>query len=156
MKQKMKYVGILFVLCVAFASCQNDKSKQKSEQIEIAPTFCKEDTIEVARLATEYLEHLKNKEFDLALQMLNHMRNDSILALSEEEKRDLQQQYQTFPVLAYKIEGISLNDEYTTEVMYSVEFFKKEPGQEEVPNTMKFRLNPQKINDIWYLGVLNR
>lgn len=142
MKQKMKYVGILFILCVAFASCQNDKSKQKSEQIEIAPTFSKEDTMEVARLATEYLEHLKNKEFDLALQMLNHMRNDSILALSEEEKKDLKQQYQTFPVLAYRIEGISLNDEYTTEVMYSIEFFKKEPGQEEVPNTMKFRLNP--------------
>ncbi len=74
------------------------------------------------------------------------MQNDSVKALSEQEQEDLKQQYHTFPVLSYKIEGITLNDERNTEVAYSVEFFKKQAGQEDFPNTMSFRLNPQKIN----------
>ena len=42
-----------------------------------------------------------------------------------------------------------------TEVAYSIEFFKKQEDDER-PNTLNFRLNPQKIDDVWYLSVLNR
>ena len=156
MKQKMKYVGFLFLLCVAITSCNNAGNKQAAQEVEVTPLFSEKDTAEVVRLTTEYLDHLQKKELDLALQMLNHMQNDSVKALSEKEQEDLRQQYRTFPVLSYKIEGITLNDERNTEVTYSVEFFKKQAGQEDYPNTMSFCLNPQKINGTWYLGVLNR
>lgn len=153
----MKYTGILFILCMAFVSCHNAGSKKEAgQQAEVIPTFCKADTADVERLANEYLEHLKKKEFDLALQMLYHMRNDSILELSNKEREDLKLQYKAFPVLSYRIEGIAFKDAYNTEVMYSIEFFKREPGQENIPNTMNFRLNPQKIGSTWRLGVLNK
>lgn len=150
----MRHAGILFILCIAIASCKSNKSKSEEKQID--PVFSKQDTADVVGLATEYLEHLKNKEFDLGLQMLRCMRNDSVFELSEAERNDLKMQYQMFPVLSYKIDGIILKDVHSTEVIYSVEFFKKGPGQEEIPNTMSFRLSPQKIDDIWHLGVLNR
>lgn len=151
----MRYAGLLLILCIAVASCDNSKSKSEEKQADI-PALSKQDTVDVVRLATEYLEHLKNKEFDIALQMLRCMRNDSVFKLSDTERSDLKLQYQTFPVLSYKIDGILFKDAHSTEVIYSVEFFKKEAGQEEIPNTMSFRLNPQKIKDIWHLGVLNR
>lgn len=151
----MRYAGLLLILCIAVASCDNSKSKSEEKQADI-PALSKQDTVDVVRLATEYLEHLKNKEFDIALQMLRCMRNDSVFELSEAERNDLKMQYQMFPVLSYKIDGIILKDVHSTEVIYSVEFFKKGPGQEEIPNTMSFRLSPQKIDDIWHLGVLNR
>ncbi|MBP9507133.1 MAG: hypothetical protein KBE85_04325 [Bacteroides sp.] len=156
MKQIMKYVGFLFLLCIVVTSCNNAKNKQEAKLVEIIPIFSKEDTAEVVRLTTEYLEHLKNKEFDLALQMLNQMKNDSVQTLSKKDQEDMKQQYRTFPVLSYTIEGIMMNDERNTEVTYSVEFFKKQAGQEDIPNTMSFCLNPQKIQGTWYLGVLNR
>lgn len=150
----MRYAGVLLMLCIAIASCNSNKSK--SEETQVEPAFSKQDTADVARLATEYLEHLKNKEFDLALQMLRSMRNDSVFELSDAERNDLKMQYQTFPVLSYNIDGIAFDDKHRTEVIYSIEFFKREPGQEDMPNTMNFRLNPQKIDDVWCLGVLNK
>lgn len=151
----MKYWGLLcFLLCIT-TSCQNTKSKQDNTSADMSPIFSKEDTVKVAGLATEYLEHLKKKEFDEAIQMLHNIQNDSILELSEQEKKNLMQQYKTFPVLSYQIGNLIFNNIYDAEVRYCIEFFKKKDGQEEIPNTMNFRLNSQKIKDEWHLGVLN-
>lgn len=154
MNQKIKYAGIYIILCVFAISCYNNK--QETVKTENTPVFCKKDTVEVTRLTTEYLEHLKNNEFDQAMQMLHYVRNDSVMELSDTEKGKLRKQYQTLPVLSYSLIGMKMNDPNTTEVIYSIEIFKKITGQENVPNTMNLRLNPQKVGDVWYLGVLNR
>lgn len=154
MNQKIKYAGIFIILCVIAISCHHNR--QESVKTETTPVFCKKDTVEVTRLTTEYLEHLKNKEFDQAIQMLHHVSNDSVMELSDTEKGKLRKQYQALPVLSYTITGMKMNDPNTTEVMYSIEIFEKIAGQENVPNTMNLRLNPQKVGDVWYLGVLNR
>lgn len=152
----MKYWGLCFLLCIA-TSCQNTKSKQGDDKsVNTIPIFSKADTVEVIGLTTEYLEHLKNKEFSEAIQMLYHIENDSVLVLSEQEKKTLIQQYKTFPVLSYQIGNLIFNNIYDAEVRYCIEFFKKQKGQEEIPNTMSFRLSSQKIDDKWRLGVLNR
>lgn len=150
----MKYWGLCFLLCMA-TSCQNTKSKQDNTSANMSPIFSKEDTIKVTRLATEYLEHLKKKEFDEAIQMLHNTQNDSILELSDQERKDMMQQHKTFPVLSYQIGSLIFNNIYDAEVRYCIEFFKKQEEQEEIPNTMNFRLNSRKIKDEWYLGVLN-
>lgn len=158
MKQKMKDVEFLFLLCLVMVACSNGKSKQGTKEVEdVSSIFCKEDTNTVVRLTTEYLDHLKKKEFEQALQMLHYAKSDSLSGISETERDDLTEQYSTFPVLSYEIKGVVFNpDLLNAEVMYTIEFFKLEPGQEGIPNTMNFRLNVQKMDDVWYLGVLNK
>lgn len=149
MKNRMKYGGLMLLLYMLTA-CNHTKQKQDTKEI-----FCKEDTTEVVMLATEYLEHLKNKEFNEAIQMIYHIEGDSVLKLTTNEQEDLMKQYEYFPVLSYKIESIFLSGIHSTEIMYNIKFFEKQEGDER-PNTLKFRLNPKRINNAWYLGVLNR
>lgn len=145
----------VFLLCVLLVACKSNKKAGQQSVEENAPAFCKEDTSEIVRLTTEYLEHLKNKEFDLAEQMLYHIQNDTVSALTDDERKGLEQQYEMFPVFSYEITGYYIKDAHNTEVAYSIEFFKKQEDDER-PNTLNFRLNPQKIDDVWYLSVLNR
>lgn len=149
MKNGIKYCWIIFLCCVVIA-CNNSKKQQENKGL-----FSKEDTTEVIRLATEYLEHLKNKDFDNAIKMLHLVKGDSIYSLSTEEQENLMQQYMSFPVLSYNIENLYLTGVRSTEIVYRIEFFEKQE-KDKRPNTLKFRLNPQRINNVWYLSVLNR
>lgn len=152
MNNGMKYGGGLFLLLILF-SCgrQISKESMETEQECLAPG----DTTRIVRLATEYLEHLKNKEFDEALNMLHVIRHDSVFGLDDVDIKKMKAQYETFPVLAYQINGCFIKGFHKTEVAYSIEFFKKEV-EDKIPNTLNFRLNPQKINNIWYLSLVTR
>lgn len=87
--------------------------------------------------------------------MLHHIQNDTVLALNDTEREQMELLYQRFPVLTYQIDGYHFNGIYDTEVVYSIEFFEKKAGDER-HNTLNFRLNPQKIKNVWYLSMLNR
>lgn len=150
----MKYWEFMILLCIVTSACKDTKSKQYMGENTV-PAFCKKDTVEVIRLTTAYLEFLKNKEFDKAVRMLHHIQDDTVLALNDTERKQMEQLYQLFPVLSYQIDGYYFNGIYNTEVVYRIEFFEKEGGDER-PNTLNFRLNPQKIKNVWYLSMLNR
>lgn len=150
----MKYWGFMILLCIVITACKNTKSEQYIEK-DTDLTFCRKDTNEIVRLTITYLECLKNKEFDKAIQMLHNIQNDTVLALNDIEKEKMKQLYRLFPVLSYEIDGYYFNGTRNTEVAYSIEFFEKKEGDER-PNTLNFRLNPQRIKDVWYLSMLNR
>lgn len=119
------------------------------------PMFCAGDTADVIHITTQYLEYLKNKEFDKAMDMLYHIEGDQASSLTEEEKTEMQKQYQLFPVLSYQITGYTFADPYNTEINYTITFFEKSEDSN-IPNTMAFSLKPQRINAIWCLSILNR
>lgn len=150
----MKYWEFMILLCIVTSACKDTKGEQYMGENTV-PAFCKKDTVEIVRLTTAYLEFLKNKEFDKAVRMLRHIQDGTVLALNDTERKQMEQLYQLFPVLSYQIDGYYFNGIYNTEVVYSIEFFEKEEGDER-PNTLNFRLNPQKIKDVWYLSMLNR
>lgn len=154
MKHIMKYWGFMTLLCIVIAACKKTKGEQYVGK-DTDPIFCRKDTAEIVRLTTTYLEYLKNKEFDKAIQMLHHIQNDTVLALNETEREKMEQLYQLFPILSYEIDGYYFNGIHNTEVAYSIEFFEKKEGDKR-PNTLNFRLNPQRIKDVWYLSILNR
>ena len=139
----------MFLLCVT-ASCHHTEKKQDEKSM-----FCKKDTVEILRLTNGYMEQLKNKNFDEAIRMLRHIEGDSVSSLNPDERKDLILQYNCFPVLSYKMETLILRGLCDTEVAFKVEFFEKQEG-DKIPNTLKIRLNPQKIKDVWYLSVLSR
>lgn len=156
MKQCVLPYCLVVMMLVGLFSCIGNKSNSDAKATDTIPTFCAGDTADVIRITTEYLEHLKNKEFDEAIQMLYHIEGDHVYALNEQEKTELQKQYELFPVLAYKINGYTFTDPYHTEIKYTITLFEKNAGNSSMPNTMSFSLRPQRINAVWCLSVLNR
>lgn len=148
------YIGILIIV-ISLYSCGGNTSRQKSDANDTIPTFCAGDTADVIRITTEYLEHLKNKEFDEAMRMLYHIEGDHAYALTDQEKVELQKQYQLFPVLSYQINGYTFTNPHHTEINYTITFFEKSEDST-IPNTMAFSLKPQRINAVWCLSILNR
>lgn len=142
-------------MAIGLFSCTGNRSGHSTKATDTIPTFCAGDTADVIRITTEYLEHLKNKEFDQAIQMLYHIEGEHAYALTDKEKSELQKQYELFPVLSYKINGYTFIDPYHTEINYTITMFEKETNNS-IPNTMSFSLKPQRINAVWCLSILNR
>lgn len=151
MRKNILFSLLVISLTFVFVSC-SEQGKQKSVDV---PEFCAGDTADVLNLATKYLEHLKNKEFEQALAMVYHIEGDEVFQLTKSEKEALQKQYQLFPVLDYRIDSYTFTNAHNTEVRYTVTFFEK-TSDSDLPNTMAFSLKPQRINAVWCLSILNR
>ena len=61
----------LFIVAgaIGLRSCSGCSSGDKGKETDTIPTFVKADTTEVLRLTQEYLEYVKNKEYDKAVAM---------------------------------------------------------------------------------------
>lgn len=151
------FIGCLLIACAFFASCSScSSSKERAVTTQDSvPTFCKADTTEVLKMAETYLEHLKNKEFDAALDMLCTIENDSVKPLPEKERQTIVGQQNVFPVLDYKLESYKFQNENNVELTYTIEFFKKAEG-EEIPNTIRITFAPERIGGVWYLTLMNK
>lgn len=158
MRSFIKITTFFCILTLLFScKCSNNTTEAELDNVQaIVPKFDAQDSMVVSALATQYLDYLKNKQVDSALAMLSSFRNDSVLTLLDADRKDLLKQYAQFPVLSYQIGSIVFIDNNKSELHYCVEFFERKPGQEDYPNTMNFRLNPQKIDGVWHLGVLNK
>lgn len=147
----MKKISYILLLCILyFSSCANQPESSPN-----VPTYCDKDTLEVVELTNKYLKLLKEKDFDQAMQMLRHIEGDDVSELTENEKKELERQYKLFPVLSYQIEDYTFTDIHHNEITYSIEFFRKRTD-DNMPNTMRFTLQPKRINAVWYLTVLSR
>lgn len=159
MKPDFKYLFILS-MCFSFTFCKDSKKTDSSsgdQSIDMScPRFSEQDTTEVMRLTDEYLEHLKNRDYKAAIGMLHRIQNDSVYPLPKEDIKQMKMQFEAIPGIKVTLDGIKLDDEHESVITYSVELFEKSEGQEHIPNTMKFSLNPQKIDGVWYLCVLNK
>lgn len=154
----MKRIFTAVIVIAAFSlflgscsGCSSDKEKASGT----TPEFVKADTTEVLSLAGQYLDNVKNKDYDAAIAMLHVIENDSVKPLDEEVEREIRVQQQTFPVLDYHVEEMEFIDENNVRVTYAIEFFKKEPGSK-MKNTIRLAFAPQRINAVWYLELLDR
>lgn len=151
----MRILVFLFLfVSLFFVSCKTDKKNGANFEDIVVPEFCKADTTEVLNLVNKYLSHLKNKEFDEAFQMLYHISNDQVYNLTDSERKGIQQQYKLFPVYDYKILNCEFNNIHDTKVTYTIRF-SNDTLNTSMPSTIKMCLQPQRINAVWYLGVLN-
>ncbi len=144
--------NIIYVLFLSLLISCGQSTHKVETTVERVTT---QDSLEIAKLTREYLEHLKRQEFDAALSMLHEVKLDSAYALSEASSTKIRMQYQSFPVLSYHIDSYELKGVKNSEVQYSICFFEKEEGDTH-SNTMRFHLNPRKVKGKWYLGLLNR
>ncbi len=136
------------ITLVALSSCTSKPSK-----VERFSIYKAEDTTLVQNMVTAYLEQLKAKEYDHALDMLSEVKRDSVVSvspLSEESRKRMLGQFEMFPVLNYKLVSEDWSDPTHIIYTYDVEFFEKEPGSD-LPNTVKLVLNPFRKDGYWYL-----
>ncbi len=142
-------LGLILPLAVVCWSCR--KGGAEAEK----PMFTAEDTTEVLQLTQEYLDHVRDGEYDAATAMLHDILGDSVRCLSEEAEAGIREQQQTFPVLAYHLGDMEFNDNGRVWVSYDIEFFEKEPGSS-IPNTIKLTFVPRRVNGQWYLELSER
>lgn len=148
-------VAIVIVInAIGVVSCGN-KEQKKETQDPTQPIMylSKEDTTAVWNLTKEFLENLKEDRIDAALDMLYYMDSDKkIVKLPNELVEKQKRIFQIFPVLSYKIDGIIFYSETDSQVQYTIEFFKKEPGDDR-PNTTSFFIKPMRVNNVWHLTM---
>jgi hypothetical protein len=156
----MKNLFKFFVLSlvVSLVSCHSSKKTEEQPEEDVnafVEGLTAEDTIQVIKLTTDYLDLLKNNQVDEALDMLCELKNDTIYPLSDETREQLRSTINMFPVLSYNIDVLFLRNELDNEIRFTTEFFEKPEGDNR-PNTTKGVLYPCKVDGRWILSMVQR
>ena len=155
MRNILAAAAAVLVIGGILATCPGCSSKSGKAPNDSVPTFVKADTVEVIKLTETYINHVKNGEYDDAVDMLHVIVNDSVTEPDEDTKQNIRTQQLTFPVLDYKIAGMEFVNENRVKVTYTIEFFEKEPDST-IQNTITITFAPQRIGGKWYLELLDR
>lgn len=144
----------LFVsLCVV--ACKDKPKSEPASKPSIAMTVDKRDTTKVLRLTEQFLEHLKANRIDSAMAMLHYLDTAmNVVPLPDELAAQQRMVFKRFPVLSYKIDAITFYSDKDSQVKYTIEFFKKEPGDPR-PNTTSFFIKPVRVKQQWYLTMFD-
>lgn len=148
MKANKLFLLSIFVLVslLLITSCNSKKNNEK------IPLFVEGDSIYVTMMAEEYMNRIKAHEYPEAFNMLIENLIPEPTPLSEERMTELYNHYQTFPIINYKLKSAEFNTETDVKLVYSVEFFEKDP-ESNIPNTYNITFAPRRINADWYLSI---
>lgn len=136
------------IICLILGSCS-----QKTDRSSVSePMFTSEDTTIVITKCEDWLNKVKEKDFDAAFASLDNLKNGDLSKLTLEEKEALKNQFTSFPVLSYKLVNMTWRNTYDVKLAYSFEFMEVEEGSG-IPNTMTVTFAPERRNKIWYLAI---
>ena len=153
---------LLIIVCgltVCLMSCSDKKNGTEDKiaipqdpRTDFSMQRTSQDTTKVMDLASQFLETLKNKDIEGALDQLYEVDGQNARPLSPEMRGKLRTTLQAFPVESYQIDEIILFSDSDSEVRYTTEMFKVEDGSN-LPNTTKGSLHPYRIDNQWYLTI---
>ncbi len=156
MKKNLLATVVLFLSVVIgmslFSGCT---SCGKHRPKDTVPELTKADTVEVLRLTEEYLEHVKNHEYDEAMAMLHDIMKNELRDLTPKRDSAIRLQQKMFPVLGYKLKDMKFYSSKKVRVTYAIEFFEKDPN-DKIPNTIRMTFAPQRIAHVWYLELSDK
>ncbi len=140
-------------------SCK-DTNKEKGDEIAIkqdprtdfSMQRTSTDTTMVMDMANKFLQALKDKNVDAALDQLCDVKNNEVVELTQDRRNQLKNMLGTIPVEDYVIDELILYSDSDTEVRYTIEMYKNQTGNS-MPNTMKGSLHPYRVNGQWYLTI---
>lgn len=156
MKKSFKFLTLVFTLSLVFA-CGN-KKEQDQVQESVNPRVDKymerssEDTLMLIHMAKEYLDLLKDKDYDGALDLLYEINGKQVQPISATQRGNLLKLNQSFPVYDYTIDELLLYSDSDTEVRYTVQFMENVEDVEG-PTTIKCSVHPKRIKGQWYLTI---
>lgn len=99
----------LILLCASLSlvSCK-DKSKDRGVYEFLRPatmTYTKQDTSNINYLVKRYAALVEKKDFESAANMLYKVRNDSVIPLSDKERKGFIMAYSQMPIYAAKLDN---------------------------------------------------
>lgn len=150
-----RYSCFIVMLSLCAVSCSDKPKKEKPSSLQPKMTLQAKDTTDVFNLTTEFLELLKAEKTDEAVSMLCFLDKEGhVIPLPDSLAERQKSVFRMFPVLSYKINSIVFNTETDSQVKYTVEFFKKQPGDTR-PNTTSFFVKPMRVDGKWYLTMFD-
>jgi len=152
MKKLILFISLSLLTSIFLTGCSGCSSRNEDKH---EPVFVKADTVEVLKMAEEYLHLVQAKDYDKAMDMLYDIYpNDSVAPISQKERDKITAQHRAFPVLDFHVADLKFVDADKVRVTYSIEFFKKDPN-DSIQNTVRFSFAPERINSVWYLQVMD-
>ena len=153
-----KHLRILALAAIAVAlclcSCIGEKKDGGQTTVDLnlpTMTLDSQDTIIVDQLSTEFIEHLKNQEYNDAIAMLYYLDPDSSIVPMPRNLAIRQEQiFRTFPVLDYRCESIRFRTETDCQVKFNIVFSRNAEGKD---YTTSLYLQPIRRDGQWYLTV---
>lgn len=153
----LRYVCAALLVSLSVISCK-DKATTDTDAVKKEKTSMllnKRDTTQVLDLTKTFLEHLKAERIDSAMAMLYYLDKDGkVVPLPDSLAKKQRFVFKRFPVLSYKIDAVTFMSETDSQVKYTIEFFKKEPGDPR-PNTTTFFIKPMRVDFKWYLTMFD-
>lgn len=154
-----KYLSLAFVGLMLLASCNDSKKKYTGPQNEylrpVTLDLTEKDTVQVRQLVDSYVQAFANNDFEAASQMLYRVQNDSVLPLSDKERKDFVNAMKNFTVYGCELSEFTIRTEKNNEMKLKVQII--EDGDLATgKGVTHFSLNPVLKDGQWYLTVLDK
>lgn len=153
-----KYLSLAVLGLLLLASCGGDKKKgeetgpQNKYLRPVTLDLTERDTVQIHDLVESYVQAFANNDFEAASQMLYRVENDSVMPLSDEERRNFVQAMSRFKVYACKLSSFVIRTEKNNEMKLAVQIMEN-GDMETGKGVTHFSLNPVLKNGQWYLTV---
>lgn len=163
MQNKLKYIAYILVAVFIIGYIFYTMNGCSSEDRRVAPKstqetlmdLSKQDTTAVMNLAKQYLDLVRDRKYDEALDMIYVLdKQEGIIPLSEENRQKQKQAYMMFPVYDYEITRVIFWKETDCRLDYSISITQPADGSE--PAKMGCALRPIRYGHDWFLTIANR
>ncbi|MBR6978830.1 MAG: hypothetical protein IKH88_03255 [Prevotella sp.] len=154
---KTKGFIILFLSALLLVACKDEPKNRnltipENPRTDFGMQRSHEDTIAVMEMATQFLETLKQKDVEGALDQLYDVEHQEVKPLTASQRNDLRSTLKAFPVESYTLDAIILYSDSDSEVRYTTRMFP-DSVESKIPGTVKGSLHPFRIDGKWYLTI---
>lgn len=152
-----KFLFFAFCILLSFTSCK-DKKKDAGVYEYLRPatmTYTKQDTSNINFMVKRYTELVEKKDFEQAANMLYKVRNDSVVPLSDKERKGFIEAYSQMPIYAAKTDAFVLRSDKNNQVDVLIQIAKN-GNLEKGIGVSKMSLNPVVKNGKWYLTLMDK
>ena len=141
---------------VSCNSCSNgakvDGSDDEAQEEEV---YTHEDTVHVQKMSQDFMEAMKQKNYDYAFDMLSDVKGDSIMKLTPERKAQLKKQFTFFPVRDYAEMNITFYSHDYATITYRFNFMDNPTKDPNYPTYTKITLRVEKFKGVECLTLHN-
>lgn len=150
---------LIFSFCIllSFTACKN-KKKDAGVYEYLRPAtmnYTKQDTSNINFLVNRYTELVEKKDFEKAANMLYKVRNDSVVPLSDKERKGFIEAYSQMPIYAAKTDAFILRSDKNNQVDVLIQIVKNGNLDKGI-GVSKMTLNPVVKKGKWYLTLMDK
>lgn len=144
------------LLALALTACNGGNKEGAKEQF-LRPAemeYSSKDTTEIMNLVNQYVECIKNKDFQAASNMLYVFHSDSVAPYTEAQKDSFLTGMKQIPIYDCKLTSFTLRSEKNNQVGMTIQLIPDGDIEAGV-GVSQLYLNPVMVDGHWYLTVLD-